>query len=125
MNSATCLPAYRRLLALLLCFWIACLISSCRAGTVASWYGDECRGRTMANGRPFDPGRFTCASWFHPFGTRLRVRHGRRAVVVTVTDRGPARRLLKSRQLDLSHAAFAALADPAAGLLPVTVTLIQ
>lgn len=91
---------------------------------LASWYGADHRGRPMADGRPFDPAALTCASWDHPLGTRLRVtrRAGRPAsVLVTVTDRGPARRLRPRRHLDLSHAAFARLADPRVGLLPVRV----
>lgn len=87
----------------------------------ASWYGDECKGRLMANGKKFDPHALTCASWDYPLGTKLRVTHGWRGVTVTVTDRGPAKRLLGSRQLDLSRYAFSALADPKAGVITVTI----
>lgn len=88
----------------------------------ASWYGEEHRGKRMANGRPFDPDALTCASWFHPFGTLLRVAHGDKVVVVQVTDRGPARRLVAAgREIDLSHAAFRRLADPRVGLVWVTI----
>lgn len=90
--------------------------------TEASWYGDELRGRPMANGQPFNPNALTCASWDFPLGTRLHVTHGSRTVVVTVTDRGPAKRLVKKgRRLDLSRAAFARLADPKLGLIRVEV----
>ena len=59
----------------------------------------------MANGRRFDRHKLTAASWYFPFGTRLRVVNlqNRRAVTVTVTDRGPHKRL--QRVLDLSEAA--------------------
>lgn len=116
--------AYFRLLLLLLLLWVlACVQQGCHAaGVVASWYGEEHRGRPMANRAPFDPDALTCASWRHPLGTRLRVAHGRRTVTVTVTDRGPARRLLRTRQLDLSRAAFARLAAPELGLVSVQVT---
>lgn len=110
-------------LLILLLVAVAGSLQRCHAaGLVTSWYGEEHRGKPMANRQPFNPDALTCASWHHPLGTRLRVAHGRVAVVVTVTDRGPARRLLRTRQLDLSHAAFAALGDPSAGLLAVTVT---
>lgn len=93
---------------------------------MASWYGDELKGRPMANGQPFDPNRLTCASWFYPFGTRLRVEHGGRSVVVVVTDRGPAPELVRrGRIIDLSRAAFARLAPLGRGLIPVRVTPVR
>jgi len=92
------------------------------AGT-ASWYGEEHRGRLMANGKRFDPDQLTCASWFYPLGTRLRVSNQRsEGVVVVVTDRGPARRLVRDgRIVDLSRAAFARLAGVERGLVRVGV----
>ena len=41
-----------------------------------------------------------------PFGTRLKVTHGGRSVVVTVNDRGP---FIKGRVLDLSKGAARAV----------------
>lgn len=103
-------------------FSLSCCLAQVSAGT-ASWYGEKHRGLTMANGQPFDPGQFTAASWFYPLGTKVRVTHGDRTVVVTITDRGPAKRLVRQgRVIDLSHAAFAALADPELGLIDVSVT---
>ena len=92
---------------------------------VASWYGGELAGRPMANGKPFRPAMLTCASWDYPLGTRLVVRRGTNAVEVEVTDRGPAKRLLETRQIDLSIAAFARLGDTNAGLLRVTVEVVE
>lgn len=83
----------------------------------ASWYGERYNGRKTASGEVFDSKKMTAASWDYPFGTKLRVWNGSRFVVVRVNDRGPAKRLLSTRQLDLSLAAFSRLADPAAGLL--------
>ena len=82
-----------------------------------SWYGKDHDGRRTASGSIFDHRKLTCASWDYPFGTKLKLRHGPKWVVVTVTDRGPAKRLLKTRQLDLSREAFSRLADPDAGIL--------
>ena len=87
---------------------------------VASFYGEELRGKPMANGEPFNPDHLTAASWFYPFGTKIRVVHQSRSVVVVITDRGPAKRLVRQgRIIDLSRAAFQTLAHPNAGLIPV------
>lgn len=90
---------------------------------IASWYGDECRGKPMANGKPFDPDKLTCAMWDVPFGTKLNVIHGNRSVIVVVTDRGPARRL--NRAIDLSEAAFRRLADTRNGLIEVQIEMLK
>lgn len=96
---------------------------------IASWYGEAHRGKLMANGETFNPDNLTAASWFHPFGTRLRVTarsDPARSIVVTVTDRGPARRYVEAgRIIDLSLAAFKSLADPGQGLLEVTITAAE
>jgi rare lipoprotein A len=76
----------------------------------------------MANGKKFNPDRLTAASWFYALGTKVRVTNGshQRSVVVTITDRGPARQLVRDgRLIDLSHAAFRHLADPDKGLVEV------
>ena len=138
---------------------------------VASWYGEDHRGKLMANGRPFDPDALTCATWDHPFGTRLKVttmsgiwvvqkgetltgiakKHSvsllvllqlnpaihpdrlkigqrvnvpakaDRSVIVTVTDRGPNKRL--HRLIDLSAAAFNEIHPADNGLVFVKVEL--
>ena len=99
---------------------------ACRAGAagleLASWYGEDHRGRLMASGRPFDPSALTCATWLHPLGTWLRVSPSqRRSVLVRVTDRGPSRALRPRRSIDLSYAAFCRIGDPGSGLLRVHV----
>lgn len=90
----------------------------------ASWYGEEYRGRPMANGQPFDPEALTCASFDFPLGAWLRVRclTTGRTVCVQVTDRGPARRLM--RLVDLSRAAFAEVAALRTGVVPVEVEML-
>lgn len=101
--------------------------------TKASWYGKELRGSLMANGEPFNPDAYTCASWDYPFGTVLVVRRitlaGHAlgdAVVVRVTDRGPARRLAyKGRRLDLSRAAFEKIASLDEGVVWVSFIVIS
>lgn len=93
------------------------------AETTTSWYGAECEGKLMANGQPFRSSAFTCASWDYPLGTTLRVSHKNCTVFVTVTDRGPAKRLVaQGRRLDLSRAAFERLAPLKRGLIRVGVS---
>jgi rare lipoprotein A len=48
----------------------------------------------------------TCAHRSLPFGTKLRVSHGGRSIIVTVNDRGP---FVRGRVLDLSTGAAHAL----------------
>lgn len=101
-------------------FLFLCL--NCQATDQASWYGEAHRGQPMANGHRFDPDNFTAASWFFPIGTKVVVTHDDQSVVVEITDRGPARRLVQEgRKIDLSRAAFAKLADPDLGLIDVIV----
>ena len=93
---------------------------------LASWYGEEHRGKRMANGQPFDPDRLTAACWQYPLGTTVRVSvagaAGRQpSVVVVVTDRGPAPYLARNgRVIDLSQAAFRQLAPLSDGLVTVS-----
>jgi rare lipoprotein A len=93
----------------------------CQAADQASWYGEKHRDLPMANGQLFNPDKLTAASWSFDLGTKVVVTHANRSVVVEITDRGPAKRLLKEgRKIDLSRAAFAKLADPDLGLIAVT-----
>ena len=94
---------------------------------MASWYGEDHRGRLMANGRPFNPDKLTAASWFYPLGSKVQVtlhsaHRAPRHVVVTITDRGPAKDLVDDgRIIDLTEAAFKRLAQPGRGLVAVRV----
>ena len=111
-------PAIVTLAALLI---LSC--PTCYAADRASWYGEKQRGLPMANGQRFNPDKLTGASWFFDFGTMVVVTHANRCVVVEITDRGPAKRLVhQGRKIDLSRAAFAKLADPDLGLIDVILT---
>lgn len=93
---------------------------------IASYYSYECANLPMANGKPFDPERHTCASWFYKFGTVLRVKSldTGRVTEVVVTDRGPNKRLVKEgRIIDLSRKAFEDICDPDKGLTRVSVAV--
>jgi rare lipoprotein A len=116
-NGASFRPVTVTLAALLM---FSCL--TCQAADRASWYGEKQRGLPMANGQRFNPDKLTGASWFYDFGTKVVVTHRNRSVVVEITDRGPAKRLVnEGRKIDLSRAAFAKLADPDLGLIAVTI----
>jgi rare lipoprotein A len=79
---------------------------------MASFYGNESGSRT-ASGQRFNQNAMTCAHRSLPFGTRLRVSHGGRSVVVTVNDRGP---FVRGRVLDLSTAAARAVGITGSGV---------
>jgi rare lipoprotein A len=72
---------------------------------VASFYGNE-SGHQTASGQRFNENAMTCAHRSLPFGTKLRVTHGGRSVIVTVNDRGP---FVRGRVLDLSTGAARAI----------------
>ena len=75
--------------------------------TECSWYGEEWRGKPMANGKPFNPDLPIIASWDYDFNTVLELYYGGRRVRGVVLDRGPARRLYhKGRKLDISESLF-------------------
>jgi rare lipoprotein A len=84
----------------------------------ASFYGvgDNYHGQITANGERFNTYAMTTAHRSLPFGTKLRVTHGNRSVIVRVNDRGP---FVGGRELDLSYAAFSALAPPSRGHIQV------
>ncbi len=72
---------------------------------IASFYGNESGSKT-ASGQHFNQNAMTCAHRSLPFGTRLRVTHGGRSVIVTVNHRGP---FVRGRVLDLSTGAARAI----------------
>jgi rare lipoprotein A len=79
---------------------------------MASYYGNESGSRT-ASGQRMNASAMTCAHRSLPFGTRLRVTHGERSVIVTVNDRGP---FIRGRVLDLSTGAARAIGLIGAGV---------
>lgn len=117
--------------AIALIILLVCLVVA-RAET-ASWYSVEsCRQEgtsgIMANGRRLNDEDLICASWDYPFGTRLLVTNlsNRKRIVVTVADRGPAKRLYrKGRTIDLSKKAFSLLAPLSQGVIPIKVEVIN
>jgi rare lipoprotein A len=88
---------------------------------MASYYGNESGSRT-ASGQRMNASAMTCAHRSLPFGTRLRVTHGDRSVVVTVNDRGP---FIRGRVLDLSTGAARAIGLIGAGVGRVTAEVVS
>jgi rare lipoprotein A len=87
---------------------------------LASFYGNE-SGRKTASGERFSQNAMTCAHRSLPFGTKLRVTHDGRSVVVTVNDRGP---FVRGRVLDLSTGAARAIGLTSAGVGRVTAEVV-
>jgi rare lipoprotein A len=88
---------------------------------MASFYGNESGSKT-ASGARFNQSAMTAAHRSLPFGTRLRVSHGGRSVVVTINDRGP---FVRGRVLDLSTGAARAIGLTSAGVGRVTAAVVS
>ncbi|WP_027554500.1 septal ring lytic transglycosylase RlpA family protein [Bradyrhizobium sp. Cp5.3] len=88
---------------------------------MASFYGNESGSRT-ASGQRFNQNAMTAAHRSLPFGTKLRVTHGGRSVVVTINDRGP---FVRGRVLDLSTGAARAIGLTGAGVGRVTAEVVS
>jgi rare lipoprotein A len=90
---------------------------------IASYYGDEFRGRVTASGERYDPNRLTAAHLSYPLGTRVRVTNldNGRTVVVRINDRGPYK---SGRIIDLSARAAKELDLLADGTAKVLVQVV-
>ena len=98
-------------------------IPSSRSGSfagVASFYGNDAGSKT-ASGQRFNENDMTAAHRSLPFGTKLRVTHKGRSVVVTINDRGP---FIKGRVLDLSKGAARAVGLTSSGVGHVTAEVL-
>jgi rare lipoprotein A len=91
------------------------------SGGVASWYGPGFAGRRTASGERFNPGDYTAAHRTLPFGSKVRVTHNGRSVVVRINDRGPFH---GGRIIDLSQAAAEDLGIRSAGSGRVELALL-
>jgi rare lipoprotein A len=87
---------------------------------MASYYGNESGSRT-ASGQRMNANAMTAAHRSLPFGTKLRVTHGGRSVVVTINDRGP---FIRGRVLDLSTGAARVIGLTGAGVGRVVAEVI-
>ena len=69
---------------------------------MASFYGKRHSGKTMANGKRFNPNKMTAAHKTLPLGSMIKVRYKSKSITVKITDRGP---YIRGRKLDLSETA--------------------
>ena len=88
---------------------------------MASFYGNESGSKT-ASGARFNQNAMTAAHRSLPFGTKLRVTHGGRSVVVTINDRGP---FIRGRVLDLSTGAARAVGLTSRGVGRITAEVVS
>ncbi len=88
---------------------------------MASYYGNESGSRT-ASGQRMNASAMTAAHRSLPFGTKLRVTHGDRSVVVTINDRGP---FIRGRVLDLSTGAARVIGLTGAGVGRVVAEVVS
>lgn len=104
---------------------LALLMSPAEAKTCsASYYGGgERLNRHTANGEVFRPHGITAAHRSLPFGTHVKVTHGKRSVVVLINDRGPA--AWTGRCIDLSLGAARKLGMVKRGVGPVRLQIIR
>ncbi|MFI7210382.1 septal ring lytic transglycosylase RlpA family protein [Micromonospora maritima] len=86
------------------------------SGSCGASFYDE--GQMTANGETFDPNALTAAHKTLPFDTKVRVTNpaNGKSVVVRINDRGP---YIDGRCIDLSRAAFAAIASTDLGEVDV------
>ncbi|MFE9651677.1 septal ring lytic transglycosylase RlpA family protein [Micromonospora sp. NPDC006431] len=86
------------------------------SGSCGASFYDE--GQMTANGETFNPNAMTAAHKTLPFDTKVRVTNpaNGKSVVVRINDRGP---FVAGRCLDLSRAAFAAIASTDLGEVTV------
>ncbi|MEH0845981.1 septal ring lytic transglycosylase RlpA family protein [Micromonospora sp. CPCC 205711] len=87
------------------------------SGSCGASFYDE--GQMTANGETFNPDELTAAHKTLPFNTRVRVTNpdNGKSVTVRINDRGP---YIDGRCIDLSRAAFEAIASVDLGELTVT-----
>lgn len=90
-------------------------------GSCGASYYDE--PQATANGEQFDPEALTAAHKTWAFGTRVRVTNpaNGKSVVVRINDRGP---YVAGRCIDLSRAAFRAIAPLSQGELTVNYAIL-
>ncbi|MEE6258337.1 septal ring lytic transglycosylase RlpA family protein [Plantactinospora sonchi] len=91
------------------------------SGSCGASYYDQ--GQVTANGEAFNPDALTAAHKTLPFNTRVRVTNpaNGKSVVVRINDRGP---YVDGRCIDLSRAAFAAIAPLGQGEADVTYQIL-
>jgi len=96
-------------------------------GATASWYdcekpGQCSKSKITASGQKFNPNALTAAHRSLTFGTKVRVTHNGKSVVVVINDRGP---FVKGVSIDLSRAAAAKIGCIKKGRCKVSLKVIK
>ncbi len=96
-------------------------LDTTEATGTASYYHES---KKTASGERFDPDGLTAAHRTLPFGTRIRVTNlsNNQAVMVRINDRGP---FIRSRSIDLSAGAAAAIGMKSAGIARVRMEVVD
>ncbi len=100
-------------------------VKAYKAQVTVSYYADKFNGRRTASGQIYDSKKFTAAHKTLPFGTRLRVTNlsNNKSVEVVVNDRGP---FSKGKELDISKAAFVAVAESIrSGVIQANIDIVE
>lgn len=92
--------------------------------TIASYYGKEHHGKKTASKERFNMYDFTAAHRTLEFNTKVRITNidNDKSVIVRINDRGP---FIKSRDLDISYAAFKEIADIRKGKIKVKYEILN
>lgn len=90
----------------------------------ASYYAMKYQFRTTASGETFNQWAATAAHRHFPLGTKVRVTNlnNQQSTVVKINDRGP---YINGVIIDLSRSAFDDIGDLDAGIIPVSIQVID
>lgn len=91
---------------------------------IASWYGDEFKGKKTASGEVFDPNKLTGAHKTLPLGSIVKVTNleNGKSINLRINDRGP---FVKGRIIDCSKQAAKELGFYTQGTTKVKIILIK
>lgn len=124
----------RPLRAIVVCIFVFLILAQPVMAETTSWYSVEsCKregtsGIWTASGEKFNENDMTCAMRNRDFGKHYKVTNleNGKSVIVKHNDFGPNKKLWnKGRRIDLSKAAFAAIADLKSGVVEVRVEEIK
>jgi len=90
----------------------------------ASFYAMKYQSRKTASGEVFDQSAYSAAHNKLPFGTKVKVTNVKngKSVIVRINDRGP---FVRGRIIDLSRSAFSKIGNTRAGVIEVTIEVVQ
>ncbi len=91
---------------------------------IASWYGDEFKGKPTASGEIFDPDKMTAAHKTLPFGTIVSVTNldNGKTAQLKINDRGP---FVRGRIIDCSKKGAKELGYYSAGTAKVRIEVVK